>query len=58
MISADPDNNPDVIAITGASCALYLSDIPFSTPIAGVRIGLIEGRYIANATHVLRRKSG
>ena len=29
VISADPDNNPDVIAITGASCALYLSDIPF-----------------------------
>jgi polyribonucleotide nucleotidyltransferase len=29
VVSADPDNNPDVIAITGASCALYLSDIPF-----------------------------
>src|SRR5260221_10491688 len=51
VISADPDNNPDVIAITGASCALYLSDIPFSTPIAGVRIGLIEGRYIVNPTY-------
>lgn len=51
VVSADPDNNPDVIAITGASCALYLSDIPFSTPIAGVRIGLIEGRYIVNPTY-------
>ena len=51
VISADPDNNPDVAAITGASCALYLSDIPFSTPIAGVRIGLIEGRYIVNPTY-------
>src|SRR5881296_3766007 len=51
VISADPDNNPDVIAITGASCALYLSDIPFMTPIAGVRIGLIEGRYIVNPTY-------
>ena len=51
VISADPDNNPDVIAITGASCALYLSDIPFSTPIAGVRIGLIEGRYVVNPTY-------
>jgi len=40
VISADPDNNPDVIAITGASCALFLSDIPFMNPIAGVRIGL------------------
>src|ERR1041384_6547834 len=51
VVSADPDNNPDVIAITGASCALYLSDIPFSTPIAGVRIGLIEGRYVVNPTY-------
>src|SRR3989442_138071 len=51
VISADPDNNPVVVAITGASCALYLSDIPFSTPIAGVRIGLIEGRYIVNPTY-------
>jgi polyribonucleotide nucleotidyltransferase len=51
VISADPDNNPDVIAITGASCALYLSDIPFLNPIAGVRIGLIDGRYIVNPTY-------
>jgi polyribonucleotide nucleotidyltransferase len=51
VISADPDNNPDVIAITGASAALYLSDIPFLEPIAGVRIGLIEGRYIVNPTY-------
>src|SRR4051812_4874738 len=51
VISADPDNDPDVIAITGASCALYLSDIPFPNPIAGVRIGLIEGRYIINPTY-------
>src|SRR6266542_1361480 len=50
-ISADADNNPDVIAITGASCALYLSDIPFANPIAGVRIGLIDGRYIVNPTY-------
>src|SRR5499426_186316 len=57
VISADPDNNPDVIAITGASCALYLSDIPFLTPIAGVRIGLIEGRYIVNPTYDEVRES-
>jgi polyribonucleotide nucleotidyltransferase len=57
VISADPDNNPDVIAITGASCALYLSDIPFPTPIAGVRIGLIEGRYIINPTYDEVRES-
>src|SRR5215813_2790260 len=57
VISADLDNNPDVIAITGASCALYLSDIPFLNPIAGVRIGLIEGRYIVNPTYDEVRES-
>jgi len=57
VISADPDNNPDVVAITGASCALYLSDIPFTTPIAGARIGLIEGRYIVNPTYDEIRES-
>jgi polyribonucleotide nucleotidyltransferase len=51
VISADPDNNPDVVAITGASCALYLSDIPFTTPIAGARVGLVDGRYIVNPTY-------
>src|SRR5258705_6683543 len=57
VISADSDNNPDVIAITGASCALYLSDIPFLNPIAGVRIGLIDGRYIVNPTYDEVRES-
>ncbi len=57
VISADDDNDPDVIAITGASLALYLSDIPFSTPIAGVRVGLINGRYIINPTYDEVRES-
>jgi polyribonucleotide nucleotidyltransferase len=57
VLSADPDNDPDVITITGASCALYLSDIPFETPIAGVRIGLIEGKYLINPTYDERRDS-
>jgi polyribonucleotide nucleotidyltransferase len=57
VISADPENNPDVMAITGASCALYLSDIPFPNPIAGVRVGLIEGRYIVNPTYSEIRES-
>jgi polyribonucleotide nucleotidyltransferase len=57
VISADPDNNPDVIAITGASCAFYLSDIPFPNPIAGVRIGLVDGRYIVNPTYEEIRNS-
>jgi polyribonucleotide nucleotidyltransferase len=57
VISADADNDPDVCTITGASLALYLSDIPFENPIAGVRIGLIEGKYIINPTYDQRRES-
>ncbi|MEO6655964.1 MAG: polyribonucleotide nucleotidyltransferase, partial [Pyrinomonadaceae bacterium] len=57
VISSDAENDPDVIAITGASCALFLSDIPFNNPIAGVRIGLIEGKYIINPTFDERRES-
>jgi len=57
VISSDAENDPDVIAITGASCALYLSDIPFNNPIAGIRIGLIDGKYIVNPTFDQRRDS-
>ncbi len=57
VISADADNDPDVIAITGASCALYLSDIPFVNPISAVRIGLIDGKYLINPTYDERRES-
>jgi polyribonucleotide nucleotidyltransferase len=57
VISADAENDPDVIAITGASLALYLSDIPFPTPIAGVRVGLIDERYIINPTYDEVRES-
>jgi polyribonucleotide nucleotidyltransferase len=57
VVSADADNDPDVIAITGASCALYLSDIPFENPLAGVRVGLIDGKYIINPTYDERRES-
>ena len=57
VISADADNDPDVIAMTGASCALYLSDIPFVNPIASVRVGLLDGKYIINPTYDERRES-
>ncbi len=57
VISSDSENDPDVIAITGASCALYLSDIPFDNPIAAVRVGLIDGKYIINPTYDQRRDS-
>ncbi len=51
VISADDDNDPDVLSITGASAALYLSDIPFHNPIAGVRVGLVDGKYVVNPTY-------
>ncbi len=57
VISADAENDPDVITITGASMALYLSDIPFENPIAGVRVGLIDGKYLINPTYDERRES-
>ena len=57
VVSSDAENDPDVVAITGASCALYLSDIPFENPIAGVRVGLIDGKYLINPTYDERRDS-
>ena len=49
-VSVDPDNAPDIPAMIGASCALSISDIPFNGPIAGVRVGMIDGKYIINPT--------
>ena len=57
VISADPDNDPDVISIIGASASLYLSDAPFTTPVSAVRVGLIGERYIINPTYDERRES-
>lgn len=48
VLSYDLENDPDVLGITGASAALYLSDIPFFDPIAGVRVGLINGEFVIN----------
>ena len=48
VLSADPENNPDILAIIGASAALTISDIPFRGPIAGVRVGRIDGQFIIN----------
>jgi polyribonucleotide nucleotidyltransferase len=51
VISADTDNDPDVISVVGASAALYISDIPFDRPIAAVRVGLVDGRLLANPSY-------
>ncbi len=50
VLSADSENDPDVIAVTGASAAAYCSDLPFEKPIAAVRVGLLGGQLVANPT--------
>jgi polyribonucleotide nucleotidyltransferase len=50
VLSADSDNDPDVIAVTGAAAAAYCSDLPFPTPIAAIRVGLVNGQLVANPT--------
>jgi polyribonucleotide nucleotidyltransferase len=50
VLSADQENDPDVLAICGASTALQISDIPFQGPIAGVRVGRIQGQWVCNPT--------
>lgn len=50
VLSADQEHNPDVLALTGASCALMLSDIPFDGPVAGGRVGYIDEQYVMNPT--------
>ena len=50
VVSADKDNEPGILAMLGASAALEVSDIPFFGPIAGVKVGRMDGRFIANPT--------
>src|SRR5579864_2256278 len=51
VLSADTENDPDVLAINAASCALTLSEIPFSGPVGAVRIGYVNGQFIVNPTY-------
>jgi polyribonucleotide nucleotidyltransferase len=57
VLSADTENDSDVLAITGASAALALSGIPFTRTIAGVRMGLVNDEYIVNPTFAQRKES-
>jgi polyribonucleotide nucleotidyltransferase len=57
VLSADAENDTDVLAITGASAALAVSDIPFEKTIAGVRVGLIGEQYVINPTFEQRKQS-
>ncbi len=57
LLSADGDNDSDILSINAASCALTISKIPFFGPIAGVRVGRVDGQFVINPTHAQREVS-
>ena len=57
VYSADKENDPDVLGINAASCALALSDIPFHGPVGAVRIGIVDDQFVVNPTYAERAKS-
>src|SRR5690606_35269853 len=57
VLSFDPDADTDVLALTGASAALTASDIPFNGPIAGVRVGRVDGEFVAYPTAEEKERS-
>ena len=57
LLSADGENDPDILAMNGASAALSVSDIPFTGPIGAVRVGRVKGEFVANPTHTQRAES-
>jgi len=57
LLSADGENDPDILSINGASAALGLSDIPFAGPIGAVRVGRVNGGFVVNPTHSERQLS-
>src|SRR6266508_1630299 len=57
LLSADGENDPDILSIIGASAALMVSDIPWAGPIGAVRVGRINGQFVANPTHAQMAES-
>lgn len=57
VLSSDGENDPDILALVGASAALLVSDIPFDGPIGAVRVGCVEGQFILNPTYKQRETS-
>jgi len=57
LLSADGENDPDVLVINGASAALTISDIPWHGPIGAVRVGRVNGQFVVNPTHTQREQS-
>jgi len=57
VLSADGENDPDILCINGASAALMVSDIPWAGPLGAVRVGRLKGQFVANPTHSQRKES-
>ena len=57
LLSADGENDPDILSIIGASAALMVSDIPWAGPLGAVRIGRVKGQFVANPTHAQMAES-
>ncbi|GAA0206745.1 polyribonucleotide nucleotidyltransferase [Selenomonas dianae] len=57
VLCVEQDNPPEIAAMIGASCALSVSDIPFMGPIAGVRVGYVDGEFVINPTEQQRAVS-
>jgi polyribonucleotide nucleotidyltransferase len=57
LLSADGENDSDILSMNGASAALCLSDIPFAGPIGAVRVGRVDGQFVINPTHDQRTNS-
>jgi polyribonucleotide nucleotidyltransferase len=51
VLSADGENDPDILSIIGASASLTVSDIPWDGPLGAVRVGRVDGKFVANPTH-------
>src|SRR5438477_1863833 len=57
VLSADGENDPDILSIIGASAALMVSDIPWAGPLGAVRVGRVKGQFVANPTHAQMAES-
>jgi len=57
LLSADGENDPDILSINGASAALMVSDIPFAGPIGAVRVGRVDGKLVINPPHAQQQLS-
>ena len=57
VLSADPEQDPNSLAMVGAGAALAISDIPFQHVLGGVRVGMVNGEYVANPTYSEGRES-